>query len=280
MLAALASWLDARAHGGRWLLRIEDVDAQRCDPRHARSIISALDRLGLHWDGEISYQTQREERYREVMAALRQRGMLFGCVCTRKQLRAAQTGGGEPVYPGTCRDGLPPDTIPRSWRFRVAPDSVTFEDRRLGPQRQCPARQCGDFILRRTDGLFAYQFAVVLDDFDQGVNQIVRGVDLLPSTGRQILLQRALEAPTPTYLHLPLLVNDRGEKLSKQTGAPPIDLDRPEQALQQALAQLGQAPCEGKVSRILDQAVAQWSVSAIPAPRATPEFHPLQDYSG
>lgn len=264
LLAALASWLDARAQQGRWLLRIEDIDAPRCDPRHAHSFLSDLAALGLHWDGEVCWQSRRESRYQEAFEQLCASGQVFGCACSRRELRTGQPANGELWYPGTCRQGLPTGRTARSWRFRVEPGEIAFVDRQLGEQRQEPARQCGDFVIRRREGFFAYQLAVVIDDADHGVTQVVRGADLLASTGRQIALQRALGLPQPIYLHLPLLCHRNGDKLSKQSGADAIDLRDPARALRQALRQLGQDEVDGSIDSMLDAAISQWRPQAIP----------------
>lgn len=243
VVAALASWLDARAHDGQWLLRVEDIDPPRVEPGSEARIRQQLRFLGLHWDAPPWYQSARQDRYLAAFRHLQAQGLIFGCGCTRREIAQAwrawqaapppdpasgpaglppQTHDETP-YLGTCRHGLPPGRTARAWRFRVGDEVVRFDDRWLGPQRQHPARDCGDVVLRRADGVWAYQLAVVVDDAEAGITDIVRGADLLSSTGRQILLQRALGHPTPRYLHLPLLIGNNGQKLSKQNGAPAID---------------------------------------------------------
>jgi glutamyl-Q tRNA(Asp) synthetase len=225
--AALASYLDARAHGGRWLLRIEDVDTPRTVAGVADCIQDQLRFFGLDWDGPPVFQSTRFERYRQAFDQLAAAGRLFGCACSRREiadslsvLRGGQRGSDQPaIYPGTCRNGIAGGRAPRAWRFRVEPTAIEFTDRWLGPQRQFPAQEVGDFVVRRADGVWAYQLAVVVDDADAGVTHVVRGRDILDSTGRQILLQRALGFATPTYLHHPLAVGEDGHKLSKQNGA-------------------------------------------------------------
>jgi glutamyl-Q tRNA(Asp) synthetase len=225
--AALAGYLDARAHGGRWLLRIEDVDTPRTMAGAADCIQDQLHFLGLEWDGPVVLQSTRFGRYQEAFQGLTAAGRLFGCACSRREiadslsvLRGGPTAGNSAlVYPGTCRNGIAGNRAARAWRFRVDETAVEFEDRWLGPQRQRPARDVGDFVVKRADGIWAYQLAVVVDDADAGVTHVVRGRDILESTGRQILLQRALGYPTPRYLHLPLAVGEDGGKLSKQNGA-------------------------------------------------------------
>ncbi|VFR27320.1 glutamyl-Q-tRNA synthetase [plant metagenome] len=249
LVAAMASYLDARAHGGRWLLRMEDVDTPRMVPGAAETILDQLSALGLRWDGDIVWQSRRDEAYQAAMDALAARGLLYPCGCTRREiadsarLRFGTLPDGERPYPGTCRDGLPPGRAPRAWRVRV-PDGVErFEDRWLGPQEQDVAQAVGDFVLRRADGLWAYQLAVVVDDAAQGVTDIVRGEDLLGSTARQRVLARLLDLPVPRVMHVPLVIDEAsGLKLSKQNGAPALDLSLPVQTLNAAWRKLGQAP--------------------------------------
>ncbi len=224
LLAAVAGWLDARAMGGRWLLRIEDIDPPREQPGAAEAIREALLAHGLTWDGDPLYQGTRSAAYQQALDQLAAAGMLFRCTCTRRELRAH--GG---VYPGTCRErGMEPlpDGTSHALRVRI-PDGAAARirvlDRLRGEIEFDLAAEQGDFIVRRRDGLWAYQLAVVVDDAEQGVTDVVRGIDLLDSTPRQIYLQRLLSLPTPRYLHLPVLVDARGDKLSKQAGAHPID---------------------------------------------------------
>lgn len=247
-------------------MRIEDIDTPRCAPEHAERIIASLRALGLHWDGPVVYQSERLPRYRQVFDQLRAQGHLFPCACSRRQLKREQGGGhGEVRYPGTCRQGLPADTKARTWRFRVDSGEISFLDRRGGLRRQNPEQQCGDFVVLRADGLFAYQLVVVIDDIDQGVTDIVRGADLLSSTGRQLQLYRALDAPAPHYLHIPLLLDAAGHKLSKQTGAREIDWQRaPTRCLNQALQALGQPSQSGSPEEVLRAATLAWDASRIP----------------
>ncbi len=264
VLAAVGSWLDARAAGDRWLLRIENVDAGRCSAEAEAQIVAGLRTLGLEWDGPISRQSARLTVYESHLQALLGRGLAFHCACSRADLKAHAAGQaprGEIPYPGTCRAGA--RATPRSVRLRVEPGCVHFRDRLLGQQQQEPSRQCGDFVLKRGDGLHAYQLAVVVDDWQEGITDVVRGHDLLDSTGRQILLQRALGAAQPRYAHLPLLLDAQGRKLSKQTGARAVDLKSPERALQRALRQLGQPPADGTLPEILSQAVRHWRLDAV-----------------
>lgn len=237
LVAAVASWLDARAQGGRWLVRIEDVDEPRCRAEWADEILRTLERLGLHWDGEVIRQSGRKAAYRAALDLLRQRDLAYPCGCTRREAAGR--------YPGTCRNGVPPGREARAWRFRVPPGRLGFEDRWQGWYEQDVEAASGDFILLRADGFFAYQLAVVVDDAAQGVTHVVRGADLLDSTPRQILLQRALGYPQPAYLHHPVVVDSAGRKLSKQNRAPALDPARDGENLRAALEFLGLVPPSG-----------------------------------
>jgi len=259
LVAALASWLDARAANGRWLVRMEDLDRPRVQPGAADEILRALERLGLDWDGEVTYQSGRTAAYREALERLS--AHTYWCGCTRREIADSSLGlasDGAAIYPGTCRRGLPPGKSPRALRLRVDASQIAFVDRVQGRREQVLSRDVGDFVLYRADGQFAYQLAVIVDDAAQGVTDVVRGADLIDSTARQIFLQRLLGLPTPHYLHVPVAVNAAGEKLSKQSGAEPLDLSRPEQALRRALAFLGQ-------SGDLAQARQSWEPRLIPA---------------
>jgi glutamyl-Q tRNA(Asp) synthetase len=275
-VAAVGSWADARARGGDWFVRIEDLDPPREVPGAADGILRALDALGLHWDGPVLYQSRRARAYRAALDELQRQGALFPCACTRSEIAdsAVSALDGSLVYPGTCRAGLPPGRTPRATRVRVDEAAIDFADALQGRVRQDLARDVGDFVLVRADGLFAYQLAVVVDDAAQGITDIVRGADLLDSTPRQIFLQRRLALPTPRYLHLPVAIDARGEKLSKQTLAPPIDGSAPAAALARALAFLGQSPPaeleRASVRTVLEWASAHWDRGRIPATRAIP----------
>ena len=261
LLAALASWLDARSSGGRWLLRMEDLDLPRVQPGAADAIRRALDTLGLHWDGEIACQSERSDLYAAALERLR--AHTYPCGCTRREIADSSLGlaaDGAQIYPGTCRGGMPPGRIPRATRLRTGEAMIEFEDRVQGTQRQRLDREVGDFVLRRADGQFAYQLAVVVDDAAQGVTDVVRGADLLDSTARQIYLQRLLGLPQPRYLHIPAAVNSTGDKLSKQTGAMPLAGSPHE--LRQALAFLGQPETDN-----LAEAVRNWDAARIPRRR-------------
>jgi glutamyl-Q tRNA(Asp) synthetase len=272
LVAALASWLDARAHGGRWLVRIEDVDLPRCPPGTADFILGQLAACGLHPDEPPVWQSQRGARYQAALDRLIAVGDAFGCACTRAQISAAveRSAGprprhGELVYPGTCRPerGATHGRTVRAWRLR-ADGVVHWQDRRLGAQTQDVGAEVGDFVLKRADGLWAYQLAVVVDDAEQGITDVVRGEDLADNTPRQILLQRHLGLPTPRYLHTPLVLAADGHKLSKQNGAAALDLSDPEARLREAAQRLGLAVAEGLQAPgdLLAAMVAMWGASA------------------
>jgi glutamyl-Q tRNA(Asp) synthetase len=224
LVAAVGSWLYARASNGRWLVRMEDIDTPRVVPGSADEILAALDRYSLHWDGDVVWQSRRTALYECALDTLRDRGQVFDCACSRAELQRAPSApvDAEPVYPGTCRNGLPEGRAARAIRFRVPDQVIAFDDALRGPIEEHVGQRTGDFVIRRADGLFAYQLAVVVDDADQGVTQVVRGADLLTSTPRQIALQRALGYPTPAYAHLPLVLNPDGSKLGKRDGALPL----------------------------------------------------------
>ncbi|MFS2033084.1 tRNA glutamyl-Q(34) synthetase GluQRS [Polaromonas sp. CT11-55] len=269
LVAALASWLDARAQQGRWLVRIEDVDTPRCVPGADQIILEQLAQCGLLPDEPPLYQSQRGALYQQALDSLVARGLAYPCACTRQDIaRALAASGqsrerhGELVYPGTCRGGLHGRPA-RAWRLDTqAGPPIDWQDRLLGPQSQDVAREVGDFVLKRADGLWAYQLAVVVDDAAQGVTDIVRGEDLADNTARQILLQRALGLPLPRYLHTPLVLGANGEKLSKQNGAQALDTSQPLALLRQAGAVLGLPPDGGSVATPQDwlrQAVPLWA---------------------
>lgn len=272
LIAALASCLDARAHGGRWLVRIEDVDTPRNVPGAAEDILRTLEACGFVWDGPVLRQSSRLDAYEAALDSLRGAGRVYPCACSRSEI-AARTGrravDGGLLYPGTCRAGLAPGRLPRAWRLRVDEGLIAFSDRLQGEVKQDLAAEVGDFVLARADGLHAYQLAVVVDDHFQGVTDVVRGADLLASTPRQIALQRCLGYPVPRYAHLPLATNPAGEKWSKQTRAPALASVRPAGELVRALRFLGQpAPAElarASVSEVWAWARENWSFAAIPA---------------
>ena len=300
LVAALASWLDARAHGGRWLVRLEDIDLPRCPPGAGHTILQQLTACGLVPDEAPVWQSRRGLLYQQALDTLIARRLAYPCGCTRQDIEQALAAAGQPrerhgelVYPGTCRQGLQGRPA-RAWRFltqnpeqnrgfaqspraqaaiksiasevsgqEAADFEVTWHDRLLGPQAQHVSREVGDFVLKRADGFWAYQLAVVVDDAAQGVTDIVRGQDLADNTARQILLQRALGLPTPRYLHTPLVLGVNGEKLSKQNGAQPLDTNEPLALLARAAEALGldveSLRAAGTPAAWLQQAVALWA---------------------
>ncbi|MEX8492870.1 tRNA glutamyl-Q(34) synthetase GluQRS [Sphaerotilus sp.] len=277
MAAALASWLDARAHGGRWLVRIEDVDTPRCVPGADTEILRQLAACGLHPDEPPVWQSRRGDLYARALDTLHAAGLAYGCRCTRREIALAlaaaghdRTRHGELVYPGTCRPGGVVRSGPwagaRAVRLlTVQPGGadvcIDWADGRLGPQHQNVTREVGDFVLRRADGLWAYQLAVVVDDAAQGITHVVRGEDLADNTPRQVWLQRCLGLPTPRHHHTPLVLDGHGEKLSKQTGATAIDTDRPLVVLQAAAQALDLVvPWRVEINQFLSEAVSRWTV--------------------
>jgi len=271
LVAAVGSYLDARTHGGRWLVRIEDVDTQRAVTGSADNILATLRRFGFEWDGEVMRQSQRLAAYRDALAYLRECEMVYPCSCSRREIADSSLArDGSRLYPGTCRNGLQPGHTARAWRLRVA-GLLDFEDAVQGYQYEDLEHEAGDFVVFRADGQFAYQLAVVVDDAASGVTHVVRGADLLDSTARQIFLQRLLGYPTPVHAHLPVAVNAAGEKLSKQTGATAID-DLPAEAmLLAALTFLGQIPPaelhNAPLTQIWQWALLHWSIDHVPARR-------------
>lgn len=254
LVAAVGSYLDARAQGGRWLLRMEDLDPPREIPGAADGILMTLEAFGFEWDGEVLYQSRRTAAYADAAASLLMDGAAFPCACTRKEIADSGVHGLDgPIYPGTCRHGLPPGREARALRLRAPDQVITFEDGLQGPVSQNLARDIGDFIIRRADGVHAYQLAVVVDDAFQGVSHVVRGADLLLSTSRQLLLQGLLGLPRPHYLHLPVAVNQAGEKLSKQTHARPVADTQPGPGLWAALDYLRQGPPEALKRASIDE---------------------------
>jgi glutamyl-Q tRNA(Asp) synthetase len=269
LVAAVASFLDARAAGGRWLVRMEDLDRPRCEPGAADTILRQLEAYGLAWDGDVLVQSQRDDAYAAALDALKAQGAVYPCACTRSQLAdAPRNHEGEILYPGTCRNGLPPGAVARAWRVRVEAVNTHFGDRIHGALQQDLAHEVGDFIVKRADGLFAYQLAVVVDDAFQGITHVVRGADLLWNTPRQIYLQTLLGLPTPVYAHVPLITNSAGQKLSKQTLAPALPERGHGAVLTQALATLGHPPPDelagAEPAELLAWASAHWQVENVP----------------
>ncbi len=294
LVAALGSWLFARLAGGRWLVRMEDLDTPRVVPGAADDILRTLERFGLTWDGEVVFQSGRQPLYEAAIEDLLRKKSIYACACSRADLartasapvheeedssnarRAAAgagAGGAAPqgaIYPGTCRKGLPPGRTARAFRFRVPPGLFTFEDLLFGTLSEDVQKTVGDFVVKRADGPYAYQLAVVVDDAAQGVTQVVRGADLLDSTARQIALQSALSLPTPSYAHLPLVLGADGRKLGKRDGALPLEsLDDAarRRALLFALSVLGQDPAGSPA-----EAVRTFDPARIPVGRSDATF--------
>lgn len=271
LVAAVGSYLDARSNGGEWLVRMEDVDTPRNVPGAADDILKTLDAFGFEWDGAVLWQSRRLAAYDEALEKLEAAGLVYGCACSRKEIadsasRPAVDGG--LAYPGTCRNGLPPGRAARAWRLRVGDEQTSFIDRLQGLQAQNLERDVGDFVLRRADGLYAYQLAVAVDDEFQGISDVVRGADLIASTPRQIWLQRCLGYATPRYAHLPVATNAAGEKLSKQTRAPALRIDQAGESLVAALTFLGQTTpdelAQAGTQEIWKWAFRHWSFADIP----------------
>jgi len=252
LVAALGSCLEARSQGGEWLVRMEDVDPPRVVSGAADAILRTLEAYGFEWDGAVMWQGRRGEAYRAALEGLMDSGRIYGCACSRRMLaEAAQRGVDGPVYPGTCRGRRPePDA---ALRLAVPDQRVVFEDAALGRVACDVGRECGDFVLRRGDGVYSYQLAVVVDDAAQGITHVVRGADLLASTPRQIVLQQVLGVATPAYMHLPVVLDGEGFKLSKQTLAAPLDDARPVPALMRA------ADCLGLVLEKTESLAEFWS---------------------
>ena len=275
LVAAVGSYLDARAHGGQWLLRIEDIDAPRTVPGAADGILRTLDGFGFEWDGEVVVQSERLDRYHAALVRLQLDGDVYPCACSRSEIALAASSrsvDGGLVYPGTCRAGLADGKAARAWRLRLPDQELRVVDRVQGEVRQNPQREVGDCVLLRADGQYAYQLAVVVDDGAQGVNAVVRGVDLLESTARQIWLQQRLGLPTPSYAHLPVVVNAAGEKLSKQTHAAAVSAVEGSAPLLRALRFLGHRPPAELSGAPLPEfwrwAIEHWSMTRVPALRA------------
>ena len=270
LLTALASYADARANGGRWLLRMEDLDPPREVAGAADDILRTLEAFGFEWDGAVEYQSRRYAVYEAALAGLKAAGAVYPCYCSRRQWQAeARPGADGFVYGGRCRDAVQrPSENGKTpaWRLRVPDGEIGFDDGIVGHYAQNLARDIGDFVLLRADGFWAYQLAVVADDAAQGVTHVVRGQDLLVSAPRQIWLQRCLGVPTPQNAHLPLLVNARGQKWSKQTLAPALDLARREALLRQVSAYLNlpPAPPVDRPRDLLDWAAANWNLQNVP----------------
>ncbi|MDF0604953.1 tRNA glutamyl-Q(34) synthetase GluQRS [Neisseriaceae bacterium TC5R-5] len=268
LCTAVGSYLCARSCGGQWLLRIEDLDPPREVPGAADAILRTLEAFGFEWDGEVVYQSRRHALYQQALEQLIASGQAYSCVCTRKQIASkARRGVDGFIYPGTCRQHPVVSTAGCAWRLRVSAEELILQDGVQGEYRQNLANDIGDFVLLRADGYWAYQLAVVVDDAEQGMTDIVRGADLLVSTPRQWYLQQCLQLPVPNYLHLPVLLNQAGEKLSKQTLAPAIAAGDYIGQLRAALQLLGHFPpaecCS--LAELWQWALAHWTLAKIPA---------------
>ncbi|WP_442112172.1 tRNA glutamyl-Q(34) synthetase GluQRS [Pseudomonas sp. NUPR-001] len=269
LVAALASWLDARAVGGQWLLRMEDIDPPREAPGAQAAILRTLESYGLEWDGEVVYQSQRHAAYAEVVERLFRQGLAYACTCSRKQLE-----GYNGIYPGLCRNCCHAQEE-AAIRLRVPELTYRFEDRVQGTFEQHLGREVGDFVIRRRDGLYAYQLAVVLDDAWQGVTDIVRGADLLDNTPRQLYLQELLGFSQPRYLHVPLITQPDGHKLGKSYRSAPLPAEQATPLILRALRALGQATDagmeQGSPAEVLAHAATHWNPGAIPRRLTVPE---------
>lgn len=272
LLAAVASYAQARSHGGRWLIRVEDIDPPREQPGADKLIVDILADFGFEWDDPVTYQSQSTSRHMELVEQLLESGIAYSCSCSRRDLVNAPRGPLGIIYPGTCRAGcIAGDS---SIRIRTHNEPIQFVDGAQGIQVQRLESESGDFVIKRRDGLIAYHLAVVADDFDQGITEIVRGIDLIESTPRQIYLQQQLGMTTPRYLHIPVATNDDGQKLSKLTGAQAISADCTNTALFSALRALRQNPPASLADRALPNiwhwAIAHWDASAIRGVESVP----------
>ena len=273
LVAAVASYLEARTRAGEWLVRMEDLDTPRVVPGATDEILRALDACGMPWDGAIVYQSKRTDAYHAELHRLRASGLVYPCACSRREIADSAVNGIEgPVYPGTCRTGLAPGKTMRAVRIKTSGAQIAFDDNLQGRVQQNLETDIGDFVLLRADHVYAYQLAVVVDDAEQGITDIVRGADLLDSTPRQIYLQQLLKFATPRYCHMPVVVNAAGEKLSKQTLAAPVDPAQPVTALFAALRFLGQQPpaalANANVSEFWAWAIANWRIEHVPRMRS------------
>jgi glutamyl-Q tRNA(Asp) synthetase len=273
LVAAVGSYFQAKSQGGDWLVRMEDIDTPRNVPGAADDILRTLDAVGFEWDGEVAYQSHRQDFYRAALDKLVAQGATFICTCSRREIADSSLLGIEgPIYPGTCRNGAASARTAHAIRVRVDDAKIAFTDLIQGAIAQNLAMEIGDFVLHRADNIIAYQLAVVVDDADQGITEIIRGADLLTSTPRQIFLQRLLGYPTPRYGHLPVATNHNGEKLSKQTMAQPIGINNAAVLLFDALQFLGQNPPaelrQSSQKPLWDWALGHWSLANVPRTRA------------
>jgi glutamyl-Q tRNA(Asp) synthetase len=278
LIAAVASYLEARTWHGQWLLRMEDIDQPREMPGAAAAILQALESFGFEWDSAVIYQSRRDAAYAAALDKLKAAGLVYACACSRREIADSALHGIDGlVYPGTCRDGLPSGKEARAWRIRTQDREIAFDDALQGTISQNLYRDVGDFVLKRADGLYAYQLAVAVDDDEQGITHVVRGADLLDSTPRQIYLQQMLGLATPAYAHVPVAANARGEKLSKQTRALALDIKNPVPQLWQALQFLGQQPGpalqRASLAELWQWAASHWRLTAIPQQRLIVSDH-------
>ncbi|CAG0996796.1 glutamyl-Q tRNA(Asp) synthetase [Methylophilaceae bacterium] len=269
LVAAVASYLEAKIHHGEWLLRIEDLDQPRTMPGAAESILRTLEAWGFEWDGPVVYQSRRQDLYAAALSGLQESGLVYACGCTRKEIADSAIHGIEgAIYPGTCRNGLPSGKSARAWRVRTENRIIGFDDAIQGYIAQNLELDIGDFVLKRADGLYAYQLAVVVDDAEQGITDIVRGADLLDSTPRQIYLQSLMGFPAIRYAHIPIVTNQQGEKLSKQTLAKTLDDRYPQTQLWLALDYLGQSPpaelMNASIGTLWQWMLTHWKLENIP----------------
>jgi glutamyl-Q tRNA(Asp) synthetase len=280
-VAAVGSYLQAKINDGEWLVRMEDVDTTRKVAGADVEILKTLEAFGFEWHGDVVYQSQRNNLYQQVLEQLIEQSLVFPCRCSRKQLASSHnissnnTGPDKTIYPGTCRHRTLPEPKEHSLRLLANDVTIKFDDKIMGHQSQDIQTQCGDFVIKRRDGLFAYQLAVVVDDAAQGISEIVRGADLLDNTARQIYLQHILNLPTPAYCHLPLAVDSAGNKISKSEGAASVDIAHREQQLIHALDFLGQQPPDElmtcNTNDIWQWAIEHWKLAHVP----TDNSHPL-----
>ena len=270
LLAAVGSYLQAKKNKGEWLIRMEDVDITRQVDGSDTDILRTLEAFGFEWHGEIVYQSKRTQYYQDALVQLQAQSLVFPCICSRKQLSKTNSE----VYPGTCRNRRLPEKDEHALRLLVDHSNIEFNDTVMGRQSENLAQQCGDFVIKRRDGLFAYQLAVVVDDALQNITEIVRGADLLNSTPRQIYLQQLLAYPTPTYCHLPLAIDSAGNKISKSEGSAEVDIKNKELLLLQVLNSLGQEPVDeldgSNIDDIWRWAISHWDISKVPANRIYP----------
>jgi glutamyl-Q tRNA(Asp) synthetase len=273
LIAAVASYLEAKTHNGIWLLRMEDLDKPREVNGAAKAILYSLDKFGFEWNGEVLYQSQRHGLYEYYFNTLKNKGLIYPCTCTRREIADSsnQFGIDGVIYPKTCLHQALKPNAPSAWRIKTNAIEINFNDTVQGKIKQILSQEVGDFILKRADGLFAYQLAVVVDDAEQGITHIVRGADLLDSTPRQVYLQQQLGFTTPHYAHVPVASNTAGEKLSKQTLATPITENKANQLIYDALIFLGQQPSaeikQASLTELWQWASTHWDINKIPNER-------------